>query len=164
MCRCRANSALPVFFSHFCVFFAYFRMYCLCRYCAGSVTCQIPCRFRAVPNSVPALLILCMCRAKFRPYLFILCAVPNSGHIVYVPCQIPAILCMCRAKFRPYLDILCTCYVSNSVPCTCRANSGHSCFSLLRVEVFLCPSCHPKTWGRCRGSYIAQHYISCRPD
>ena len=70
-----------------------------------------------------------MCRAKFRPYLFILCAVPNSGPtcLFYVPCQ-----------FRPFQFIA-------------------ACF-----EVCLCPSCHQKTWGRCRGSYIMQHAKPCR--
>jgi NAD-dependent SIR2 family protein deacetylase len=53
-----------------------------------------------------------------------------------------------------YVSIPCLYYV----PCQFRPF-----LLLLRVlKFFLCTSCHQKTWGRCRGSYIMQQCRSCR--
>ena len=95
-------------------------------------------------------------------YVFFVCFLYNACvGTVPIPCRansVPALLILCtacvnsvyvRAVSIPAL-ILCTCRV-NSVHCTCRVNSGPSCLLLRVLKFFLCPSCHQKTWGRCRG-------------
>ena len=90
--------------------------------------------YNACVGTVPIL-----CRVKFRACL---------AYIMYV-----SIPCIVRAESIPALPI---CYVRvNSVHCACCVNSGPSWLAAC-FEVFLCPSCHPKTWGRCRGSYNMQ--------
>jgi len=84
---------------------------------------------------------VCTCRVNSGPYIVYCmcqfrvctCRVNSGPYIMYVPCQFRAMYVPCQ--FRPYLFVY------------------HCCV----LKFFLCPSCHQKTWGRCRGSYIAQH-------
>jgi len=126
--------------------------------CVGTVPIPYRAKFRAdfVPCQIPCL-----------PCLYCVCAVPNSGptYLFCVPCPIPAlpVCCTCQipcnVRAVPNSGPNCLFFVhAVPIPCYVRAvpNSGPNCFIAACFEVCLCPACHQKTWGRCRGSYITQ--------